>query len=104
MIDLQTGRHADVSQWNDPDNSDSYHSWSSSGRWVVIGSRRTDGRYTRLFLAHLAEDGTVGKPFLLPQEDPRYNLWRLKSYNVPEFIDGKVELPDEVTELFQPEK
>lgn len=101
MIDLQTGRHVDVSCWNAPDNSDSYHSWSSNGRWAVIGSRRTDGRYTRLYFAHLGEDGVPDKPFLMPQKDPRYNLWRAKSYNVPEFIDGKVELPDEAVELFE---
>lgn len=104
MMDLNTGEHVDVSAWNDPDNSDSYHSWSSDGRWTVIGSRRTDGRYTRLFIAHLDGDGNLGKPFLLPQEDPRYNSWRLKSYNVPEFIDGEVKLPDEVVKLFETEK
>ena len=104
MMDLNTGEHVDVSVWNDPDNSDSYHSWSSDGRWTVIGSRRTDGRYTRLFIAHLDGDGNPGKPFLLPQEDPRYNSWRLKSYNVPEFIDGEVKLPDEVVKLFETEK
>lgn len=104
MIDLQTGHHVDVSCWNDPDNSDSYHSWSSNGRWAVIGSRRIDGRYTRLFIAHLDDEGEPGKPFLMPQEDPRYNLWRLKSYNVPEFINGEVVLPDEVVGLFESEK
>ena len=101
MIDLQTGKHVDVSLWNSPSESDSYHSWSSDGRWVVIGSRRTDGRHTRLYFAHLDENGVPGKPFLMPQKDPRYNLWRVKSYNVPEFIDGKVELPDEAVELFE---
>lgn len=103
MIDLQTMADVDVSVWNDPDHADSYHSWSSDGRWVMIGSRRLDGRYTRVYLAHMGEDGTVHKPFLLPQEDPRHNQWRMKSYNVPEFIDGEVILPEEVTELFYAE-
>lgn len=103
MIDLQTMADVDVSMWNDPDHADSYHSWSSDGRWVMIGSRRLDGRYTRVYLAHMGEDGTVHKPFLLPQEDPRHNQWRMKSYNVPEFIDGEVILPKEVTELFYAE-
>ena len=104
MMDLSTGEHVDVSVWNDSAEADSYHSWSSDGRWVVFGSRRTDGRYTRLYIAYLAPDGTAHKPFLLPQEDPRYNVWRLKSYNVPEFIDGEVDLPDSVVKLFEPEK
>ncbi len=94
MIDLATGSEVDLSAWNDPDNADSYHSWSSDGRWVMFGSRRLDGRYTRLYIAYMGEDGKPCKPFLLPQEDPRYNMWRLKSYNIPEFIDGAVELPE----------
>ncbi len=104
MIDLTDMNHVDVSVWNDSEEADSYHSWSSNGRWAVIGSRRLDGRYTRLYIAYLDADGKPHKPFLLPQEDPRQNLWRLKSYNVPEFIDGEVVLPDSVTKLFAPEK
>ena len=104
MIDLQTMEHVDVSVVNDPENADSYHSFSSDGRWVMFGSRRLDGRYTRLYIAHMDEDGNMHKPFLLPQEDPRYNIWRLKSFNVPEFIDGEVELPKSVVELFETEK
>ena len=103
MIDLATGQHADVSVWNDGSETDSYHSWSSDGRWVVFSSRRIDGRYTRLYLACLDSEGVPGKPFLLPQEDPRQNLWRLKSYNVPEFTSGKIQLPKEAADLFYSE-
>lgn len=102
MMDLETGEAVDVSIWNDPDNADSYHSWSSNGRWAVFGSRRIDGRYTRLYIAHMDGNGMPGKPFLLPQEDPRHNQWRLKSYNVPEFIDGEVNLPEAAEKLFEP--
>lgn len=103
MLDLQTMEEVDVTLWNDPDHADSYHSWSSNGRWAMFGSRRLDGRYTRLYIAYLSEDGVPCKPFLLPQEDPRHNMWRLKSYNVPEFIDGKVALPEEAADLFYSE-
>lgn len=103
MIDLETSEDVDVSAWNDPRYADSYHSWSSEGRWVVFGSRRLDGRYTRAYIACFSEEGIASKPFLLPQEDPRHNHWRLKSYNVPEFIDGKVVLPDEAADLFYSE-
>ena len=104
MMDLETRADVDVALWNDADETDSYHSWSSNGRWTVFGSRRLDGRYTRLYIAGFDGNGQPLKPFLLPQEDPRHNLWRLKSYNVPEFIDAKVSLPKEVAELFTPEK
>lgn len=103
MMDLQTLEDVDVSVWNDEDDADSYHAWSSEGRWVIFGSRRLDGRYTRLYLAYLGEDGKPHKPFLLPQEDPRHNAWRLMSYNIPEFMLGKVELPDGAADLFYSE-
>lgn len=92
MMDLQEGREVDIAVVNSAE-ADSYHAWSSNGRWMVFGSRRTDGRYTRLYLAHWGEDGKAGKPFLLPQEDPRMDAWRMKSYNIPEFIRESVDLP-----------
>lgn len=103
MMDLQTGEPVDVSVWNDAKQADSYHSWSANGRWVMYGSRRHDGRYTRLYFAYWDKEGQAHKPFLLPQEDPRHNTWRLKSYNVPEFVDGQVELPASTIELFKSE-
>lgn len=104
MMDLQTLEDVDVSVWNDPDDADSYHSWSSDGRWAMIGSRRLDGRYTRLYIAYLDEEGNPHKPFLLPQEDPRHNTWRLKSYNVPEFMTSRMELPGDAADLFYTEQ
>lgn len=104
MIDLQTMEDVDLTVWNNPDDADSYHSWSSNGRWVVFGSRRLDGRYTRAYIAYFDAKGEPHKPFLLPQEDPRHNSWRLKSYNVPEFMKGKMELPKEAADLFYSEE
>ena len=101
MIDLQSGAPVDISVWNDKDNTDSYHSWSNNGRWVLFSSRRLDGRYTRLFIAGLDNNGKPCKPFLLPQKDPRQNTLRLKSYNIPEFMDGKVDMPDNTVELYK---
>jgi len=103
LMDLSTGNHVDVSVWNDTAAADSYHSWSSEGRWVMFGSRRIDGRYTRLYIAYLDPQGKPHKPFLLPQEDPRFNSLRLKSFNVPEFMSGKVTLPKDVSKLLDSE-
>lgn len=104
MMDLTTGESLDVSAWNDPSQADGYHSWSSNGRWVIMGSRRIDGRYTRLFIGYLDAEGKPHKPFLLPQENPLHNTWRLRSYNIPEFTSAKVELPKEVEDLIFPEE
>ena len=103
MMDLTTMKDVDVSIWNDDATADSFHNWSSNGRWAVFGSRRVDGRYTRLMIAYMDKDGKPHKPFLLPQEDPRHNTWRLRSYNVPEFIKDKVSLPKEAEKIFCPE-
>lgn len=66
------------------DNVESFHNWSSNGRWMVFSSRRDDGSYTRPYIAYFDKEGNDYKAFLLPQEDPELNLLRMKSYNVPE--------------------
>jgi dipeptidyl aminopeptidase/acylaminoacyl peptidase len=98
-IDLATGDEADISVWNTPDQAESYHNWSSNGRWVVFGSRRLDGRFTRLYIGYFDSEGKAHKPFILPQEMPQMNTWRLKSFNVPEFVTGKVEFPENIKPL-----
>ena len=69
---------------------DSYHSWSSNGKWVIFSSRRYDGNFTRPFIAHMNEDGTFTRPFELPQANPRFHQEFLRSYNIPEFMRGPV--------------
>jgi dipeptidyl aminopeptidase/acylaminoacyl peptidase len=94
MMDTATGR------WWRPDalNSDrceSWHTWSSNSRWIVFSSKRLDGLYSRPFMSHIAPDGQVGKPVLLPQEDPRYYDSLLKTYNVPELVTAPVQIDRE---------
>lgn len=89
MMDLKTGKTRCVTEVNSPD-VDSYHSWSSNGKWIIFSSRRYDGNFTRPFIAHFNEDGTFDRPFELPQEDPRYHQMFLRSYNIPEFMKGPV--------------
>jgi tricorn protease-like protein len=72
--------------------SESYHSWSSSGRWIVFSSRRLDGLFTRPFFSYFDSAGGAHKPFILPQKDPSFYKTFLKSYNVPELITSKVKL------------
>lgn len=78
-----------ITELNSPE-VESYHSWSSNGRWVIFSSRRYDGNFTRPFIAHFNADGTFDRPFELPQEDPRYHQMFLRSYNIPEFMKGPV--------------
>ena len=89
IIDLATGNRINTDVLNS-NQAESYHDWSSNGRWMVFQSRRMDGRHTRLILAYFSSDGTPCKPFMLPQQDPENNLTRIWSYNVPELVKTKV--------------
>lgn len=88
-MDLTDGSVRAMDEINSPD-TESYHSWSSNGRWVIFSSRRTDGNFTRLYIAHIDKDGRGTKPFELPQADPSYHHELMRSYNIPEFMRGPV--------------
>ena len=75
----------DLSCLNSEGFAESYPSWSSNGHWIMCASRRTDGNYSRVFISYFS-NGKARKAFLLPQEDPEHNVFRLKSYNRPEFM------------------
>lgn len=67
--------------------TESYHTWSSTGRWLVFSSRRDDGYYTRPYFTYIDKNGKERKPFMLPQENPRKHYAQLDySYNIPEFM------------------
>ena len=91
LMNLADGSIRPMDEINSAD-TESYHSWSSNGRWVIFSSRRDDGGYTRPFIAHIDADGRGSKPFELPQADPDYHRQFMKSYNIPEFMKGPVEV------------
>lgn len=66
------------------DKSDTYHSWSSNGRWFVFASKRGDGQYGKPYFCHIDEDGNPDKPFVLPQKSSSFYEYNLKSFNVPD--------------------
>ena len=83
--DLRTKRLRTIKEINS-DDVESYHSWSSNGRWILFTSRRDDGGYTRLYIAYFDKNGRAHKPFILPQKDPYFYADYYKSYNVPEYM------------------
>ena len=89
IMDLTRGTVRPFTEVNSPD-TESYHSWSSNGRWIIFSSRRNDGTFTRPFFAHVDENGHATKPFELPSEDPDYHRQFMRCYNIPEFMTGPV--------------
>ncbi len=86
---------------NSPE-TESYHSWSSNGKWIIFSSRRHDGNFTRPFITHMNPDGSFTRPFELPQAHPDYHLQFLRSYNIPEFMSGPVTItPQEFAKIIQ---
>ena len=83
LIDLKS-RKIDTMPKVNAYGADTYHSWSGNSRWVVFASKRDDLVYGRPYIAYIGPDGTVGKPFLLPQKDPDKYVTMLKSFNLPE--------------------
>jgi len=90
LLDLLSGEYErmDVNS----NETESYHTWSSNGRWLVFSSKRLDGRSGKPYFAHVDSVGNQGKEFVLPQEDPSLYSRMLKSFNIPEFVDGRIEV------------
>ena len=99
-LTIEASSYVDLSALNSKGESDSYPSWSSNGHWIMCASRREDGNYSRVYFSYF-NNGKVEKAFLMPQEDPEYNTFLLKSYNRPEFMIEPVRISvDEFSKVF----
>lgn len=72
------------------DFTESYHSWSSNGKWLVFSSKRGDGLSARPYISFIDKTGKAHKPFILPQKDPLFYGGFLKTFNIPEFSKSEV--------------
>ena len=89
LLDLQKGTTRMLSEANSPD-TESFHNWSTNGRWILFSSRRDDGSFTRLYLSYFDRNGKAHKPFVIPQQNPGFYQEFYRSYNIPEFMTGPV--------------
>jgi hypothetical protein len=90
LLNLETGAYHKMGI-NSP-QTDSYHCFSSTGRWFVFSSKRLGGLFTRPFFSYFDENGNASKPFVLPQENPEFYNTFIKNYNIPELITGEVDV------------
>lgn len=82
------------------DYCESYHSWSSNGKWLIFSSKRGDGLTARPYISYMEGSGKSDKPFILPQNDPEFYNGFLKSFNIPEFSTVRIEMnPGEMRRL-----
>ncbi len=97
LLDLASGEVRPLDEVNAPETVDSYHTWSSSGRWFAFSSKRLDGLAARPFISSFdPATGRATKPFVMPQKSSRYYDDQSLTYNVPELITGPVEITDEL--------
>lgn len=91
VYDLTDNSYRYADELNSP-FAESYHCWSSNGKWFLFSSRREDGVHTRLYFSRIDENGHFSKPFTLPQRDPEFNREYLNAFNIPEFMKGPVRI------------
>ncbi|MGL4851070.1 MAG: TolB family protein [Phocaeicola sp.] len=86
-IETNSWRKADEINSED---TESYHSFSSCGNWMVFSSRRDDGLYTVPYFTRLdSQSGLFSKPFKLPQKSCDYYTNLFQSFNLPTFTKDK---------------
>lgn len=90
IVDLETGDFRELPV--NSDQSESYHSWSSNGRWLVFSSKRGTGVFTRSYISYVDEEGHFHAPFILPQKNPDFYDTYLKTFTVPEFTRGPLRI------------
>ncbi len=92
VMDLQEGGYRKLEI--NSDLADSWHAWSSNGRWLVFSSKRRDGLFARPYFSYVDAAGHFHRPLLMPQQDPTFYDSFVKTYNVPVFITGPVEISE----------
>jgi hypothetical protein len=99
IIDLeksqQTGQYEPRRLSANSNESESWHSFSTNSRWIAFSSKRGSGVFTRPYLCYLDEEGKAYKAFVMPQKNPDHYSTCLRTYSVPELINGPVKVTRE---------
>ena len=91
IMDLKSGNVRKLENVNSSE-AESYHSWSSNGGWIIFGTRRDEGNFTRPYIAYFDKNGKGYKAFEVPQKDPEFYQTCTYSYNIPEFMVEPVKI------------
>jgi hypothetical protein len=93
-IDLRAAQNHGKFTWqrleiNTPE-CESWHAWSSNGRWLVLNSKRGNPLLGRPYLVHVDEAGHFSKPLVVPQRDPDFYGSCLTTFTMPSLLAGPV--------------
>ena len=94
MVDVESRQYWPLEEANS-DRADTWHCWSTNGRWIVFASKRRDNLFGKPYFSYIDQDGKARKAFILPQRDPTFYDSQLDNYNAPEFITGPVTVPED---------
>ena len=101
LADLQTGEVKALTDVKG-DKSDTYHSWSSNGRWFVFASKRGDGHYGKPYFCHIDAEGNTSKPFVLPQKSSHFYDYNFRSFNIPDLAKASTGMtPADARRMFK---
>ncbi len=99
IMDLEAARQTGQYKYRrlevNSDQSEAWHSWSTNSRWIAFSSKRRYEVFTRIYFSYVDHAGTVYKPIILPQKDPEFYEFCLKTHTIPEFLIGPVEVTGE---------
>jgi len=84
LMDMRTGQYRRMEC--NSDRTESWHSWSTNGRWLAFASKRGDGLFMKAYFTYVDESGRAHKPFVLPQRDPGHYDHYVKLYQMPELV------------------
>lgn len=93
LLNLESRHIERLDSINSPE-ADTWHCWSSNGRWIVFSSKRRDGLFARPYFSYFDTKSHFSKPLLLPQKDPAFYDSFIQTYNVPELIQEPIRIPE----------
>jgi Tol biopolymer transport system component len=74
------------------DRPESYNTWSSNSRWFIFSSKKRNDVCTHPYICHIDTAGHVSKAFIVPQKNPAFYDTHIMSYNVPELVQGPIQV------------
>ncbi|MCM1530646.1 MAG: hypothetical protein NC048_02140 [Bacteroides sp.] len=80
--DVECGYRIEPINALNTDGSETFHTFSHNGRWMVFASNRETFGVPEIYISHVL-DGTFSKPFILPQQSTNFYERNLRAFLFP---------------------